>query len=76
MKPQVLTMQAFGSYGNRTVIDFTRPNQNLFLVTGVAALIRERFLLRREAGKAAAAAERTGRLLTSMPASPQRPAAA
>ena len=34
MKPQVLTMQAFGSYGNRTVIDFTRPNQNLFLVTG------------------------------------------
>ena len=27
-------MQAFGSYGGRTVIDFTRPNQNLFLVTG------------------------------------------
>ena len=34
MKPIVLTMQAFGSYGNKTTIDFTKPNQNLFLVTG------------------------------------------
>lgn len=27
-------MQAFGSYAERTVIDFTAPEQNLFLVTG------------------------------------------
>lgn len=34
MRPLKLTMQAFGSYGARTEIDFTRPNQNLFLITG------------------------------------------
>ncbi len=34
MKPLKLTMQAFGSYGGRTVIDFTEPRQNLFLITG------------------------------------------
>ena len=34
MKPLKLTMQAFGSYGTKTVIDFTKLNQNLFLVTG------------------------------------------
>lgn len=34
MRPIQLTMQAFGSYGKRTSIDFTRPNQNLFLITG------------------------------------------
>ena len=34
MRPIRLTMEAFGSYGERTVIDFTMPNQNLFLVTG------------------------------------------
>ncbi len=34
MKPLKLTMQAFGSYSKKTTIDFTRPNQNLFLVTG------------------------------------------
>ena len=34
MKPIQLTMQAFGSYGKKTVIDFTKPNQNLFLITG------------------------------------------
>ena len=34
MKPLKLTMQAFGSYGKRTVIDFTKANQNLFLITG------------------------------------------
>lgn len=34
MRPMLLTMQAFGSYGQKTVIDFTRPNQNLFLITG------------------------------------------
>ena len=27
MKPLKLTMQAFGSYGERTVIDFSVPNQ-------------------------------------------------
>ncbi len=34
MKPIQLTMQAFGSYGKMTVIDFTKPDQNLFLITG------------------------------------------
>lgn len=34
MKPLVLTMQSFGSYGKKTVIDFRKPNQNLFLITG------------------------------------------
>ena len=34
MRPVRLTMQAFGSYGEKTVIDFTRPDQNLFLITG------------------------------------------
>lgn len=34
MKPIQLTIQAFGSYGQRTVIDFTKPAQNLFLITG------------------------------------------
>ena len=34
MKPVTLTMQAFGSYAERTVIDFTKPDQNLFLITG------------------------------------------
>ena len=34
MRPIKLTMQAFGSYGGRTVIDFTEPVQNLFLITG------------------------------------------
>ena len=34
MRPIQLTMQAFGSYGKRTVIDFEKPNQNLFLITG------------------------------------------
>lgn len=35
MRPQRLTMQAFGSYGGKvTTVDFTRPGQNLFLITG------------------------------------------
>lgn len=35
MRPLRLTMQAFGSYGGKaTLIDFTRPGQNLFLITG------------------------------------------
>ena len=34
MRPLQLTMQAFGSYGKKTEIDFTVPNQNLFLITG------------------------------------------
>ena len=34
MRPLRLTMQAFGSYGKRTVIDFEQTNQNLFLITG------------------------------------------
>jgi exonuclease SbcC len=29
-----LTMQAFGSYGKKKEIDFTKPNQNLFLISG------------------------------------------
>ena len=34
MKPLRLTIQAFGSYGKRTEIDFTKPNQNVFLISG------------------------------------------
>ena len=34
MKPLKLTMQAFGSYAEKTVIDFTIPTQELFLITG------------------------------------------
>lgn len=34
MRPLKLTMQAFGSYGKKTPIDFEEPNQNLFLITG------------------------------------------
>lgn len=34
MKPLKLTMEAFGSYGRRTVVDFEKPDQNLFLITG------------------------------------------
>ena len=34
MKPLKVTMQAFGSYGRKTEIDFTVPDQNLFLITG------------------------------------------
>ena len=34
MRPITLTIQAFGSYGKKTVIDFTSPSQNLFLITG------------------------------------------
>ena len=34
MRPKKLVMQAFGSYGKKTDIDFTKPMQNLFLITG------------------------------------------
>ena len=34
MRPIRLKMEAFGSYGRETVIDFTRPSQELFLITG------------------------------------------
>ena len=34
MKPLRLKMQAFGSYGKETTIDFEKVNQNLFLITG------------------------------------------
>ena len=34
MRPISLTMQAFGSYGKKTTIDFTVPKQNLFLIYG------------------------------------------
>lgn len=34
MRPLKLVMQAFGSYGNRTEIDFEKTDQNLFLITG------------------------------------------
>ena len=34
MRPIHLTLQAFGSYGERTEISFERTNQNLFLITG------------------------------------------
>ncbi|MGX8728304.1 MAG: AAA family ATPase, partial [Lachnospiraceae bacterium] len=34
MRPIKLKIQAFGSYGALTEIDFTKTSQNLFLVTG------------------------------------------
>ena len=34
MKPVTLLIQAFGSFGRETLIDFTVPDQNLFLITG------------------------------------------
>lgn len=34
MRPLTLTMRAFGSYNKETTVDFTRPNQKLFLITG------------------------------------------
>lgn len=34
MRPLKLIIQAFGSYGKKTTIDFQKPNQNLFLITG------------------------------------------
>lgn len=34
MRPLILKMCAFGSYGQETVIDFTKSGQNLFLITG------------------------------------------
>ncbi|NJP39519.1 SMC family ATPase [Oscillospiraceae bacterium HV4-5-C5C] len=34
MRPLTLSLEAFGSYAKRTRIDFTRPNQNLFLIAG------------------------------------------
>lgn len=34
MRPLKLTLQAFGSYGKQTLINFEEPNQNLFLITG------------------------------------------
>lgn len=34
MKPIRLTLQAFGSFGRKTCVDFEKTNQNLFLITG------------------------------------------
>ena len=34
MRPLTLTLQAFGSYAQKTVIDFSALNQSLFLITG------------------------------------------
>ena len=34
MRPVKLTMEAFGSYGKKQVIDFTKSSQNLFLISG------------------------------------------
>ena len=34
MRPIKLEMEAFASYGGHEVVDFTKPRQNLFLITG------------------------------------------
>ena len=59
MRPTHLTLQAFGSYGERTEISFERTNQNLFLITGDTELENRRifdaivFALYGEAGSTA-----------------------
>ena len=37
MRPISLKLDAFGSYGKETLIDFTKPTQNLFLITGTGS---------------------------------------
>ena len=34
MRPIRLTMQAFGSYAEKTTVDFSESTENLFLITG------------------------------------------
>ena len=34
MRPLTLVLEAFGSYGNKTTIDFTKVHQNIFLISG------------------------------------------
>ena len=34
MRPKTITMQAFGPYAKKTVIDFSHLREGLFLVTG------------------------------------------
>ena len=34
MKPLLLVLEAFGSYGSKTAIDFTKVRQNIFLISG------------------------------------------
>ena len=34
MKPQQLTISAFGSYAGKTEIDFSQEKQGIFLITG------------------------------------------
>ena len=45
MKPLKLTMQAFGSYVKPGTIDFEKPAQNLFLITGDTGAGKRRFLM-------------------------------
>ena len=45
MKPEKLILSAFGSYAGRTEIDFTVQTGGLFLITGIPAPGRPRFLM-------------------------------
>lgn len=45
MKPLVLTMKAFGRYGEKTTLDFQELKDNLFLITGDTGAGRPRFLM-------------------------------
>ena len=45
MRPVKLTMQAFGSYGKLTQIDFREPNQNLFLELEIPVQERRPYLM-------------------------------
>ena len=47
MKPLKLTMQAFGSYVKPGTIDFEKPAQNLFLITGDTGAGMEKQVLAR-----------------------------
>ena len=43
MKPLKLKMQAFGSYGEETLIDFEKVNQNLSLLQAIPEQEKQRF---------------------------------
>ena len=71
MKPKLLTMSAFGSYGGVTQIDFERAGTGLFLITAKRrSLTRSRL---RSTGRRAAPGERARCFAASMHRRTRRP---